>query len=90
MCISSSLTLGYLNKFSKEHINGWSSGTGMAGVLGAVLYIALCKGCGLKGVWLICFIACIAEVTVVSGNHGNTVIDPDSTDYANKLKKINR
>ncbi|XP_019853585.1 PREDICTED: battenin-like [Amphimedon queenslandica] len=69
------LTLGFLSKFSKEHINAWSSGTGMAGVVGAVLYIAL---------------SCIAEVTVVSGNHGNTVIDPDSTDYASKLKKINR
>ena len=34
--------------------------------------------------------ACIAEVTVVGGNHGNTVLDPDSTDYVNKLKKINR
>ena len=41
--LSLSLTLGYLSKFNKEHINGWSSGTGMAGIVGAVLFIALCE-----------------------------------------------
>ena len=41
--LSLSLTLGYLSKFNKEHINGWSSGTGMAGIVGAVLFLALCE-----------------------------------------------
>lgn len=40
---SHSLTLGYLHNYPKELVNAWSSGTGMAGVLGAVLYIGLCK-----------------------------------------------
>jgi len=32
--------LGYQKKFSAETVGGWSSGTGMAGVGGAALYLA--------------------------------------------------
>lgn len=33
------LTLGYLHQFDSRLVNAWSSGTGMAGLLGATLYI---------------------------------------------------
>ncbi len=34
-----SVTLGYLRLFPSELVNGWSSGTGMAGIAGAALYV---------------------------------------------------
>lgn len=36
---TSSLILGYLNKFPPTLVNAWSSGTGMAGVAGSALYL---------------------------------------------------
>ena len=40
-----SVTLGYLSWFPSMMVNAWSSGTGMAGVLGASIYIifGLCR-----------------------------------------------
>lgn len=35
--------MGYLRHFSSKMVNAWSSGTGMAGVLGSLLYITF--GC---------------------------------------------
>lgn len=37
------VALGYLRHFSSKMVNAWSSGTGMAGVLGSLLYITF--GC---------------------------------------------
>ena len=34
-----SVALGYLRLFPSKLVNAWSSGTGMAGVLGSVIYI---------------------------------------------------
>eukprot|EP01137_Pigoraptor_chileana_P016611 Opistho-2@73630 len=42
-----SVVLGYLKLFPPELVNGWSSGTGMAGVGGAGLYLAY-NGAGLS------------------------------------------
>lgn len=44
-CIASlanwrSVLLGYLRKYPSELVGGWSSGTGLAGVGGAALYLA--------------------------------------------------
>lgn len=49
MCVGASsafgenVALGYLRLFPSKMVNAWSSGTGMAGVLGSVIYIAF--GC---------------------------------------------
>ncbi|KAL6061670.1 Batten's disease protein Cln3 [Balamuthia mandrillaris] len=42
-----SVMLGYMRRFPAETVDGWSSGTGMAGVSGTLLYIAFTAG-GLK------------------------------------------
>lgn len=70
-----SLTLGFLNKYNKESVNAWSSGTGMAGLLGAILYIAL---------------SCIADGTIINQLGGIQYFDPQSASYAETLKHINR
>ena len=100
--LSLSLTLGYLSKFNKEHINGWSSGTGMAGIVGAVLFLALCEykkrereregereqQKGKRRNYFFFFVACIAEATVVGRT--SMAADPDSDTYTDELKKIDK
>ena len=39
-----SVLLGYLNKFAPKLVSGWSSGTGMAGVGGSLLYLGFVAG----------------------------------------------
>jgi hypothetical protein len=70
-----SLTLGYLQNLPKELVNAWSSGTGMAGLFGALLYIAL---------------ACIAQSTLMSNTNPFYFFDPTSTAYIEHLKNINK
>ena len=41
--LSYSVALGYLRLFPSKMVNAWSSGTGMAGVLGSLIYITF--GC---------------------------------------------
>ena len=98
--LSLSLTLGYLSKFNKEHINGWSSGTGMAGIVGAVLFLALCEyekregerereqQKGKRQNHFFFFVACIAEATIVGRT--SMAVDPDSDTYTDELKKIDK
>ena len=39
LCCYFSVALGYLRLFPSKSVNAWSSGTGMAGILGSAIYI---------------------------------------------------
>ena len=83
--------VGYIRRYPPELVDGWSSGTGMAGILGAGLYLAL-DAAGLEA-WQIYFI-CLPSVVVyliafhyilvppeeLSESYGYTIQEKDSSE----------
>ena len=47
--LSPSLALGYLSKFDSGHVTAWGSGYGLAGLLGALLYVVFGKFYKVQG-----------------------------------------